>query len=74
MAAKELKLMVFAHLGQDWAPCGQLLMTEEGPNVLASSFAYGLNYLHRTDALEVDPVSLSIRDRDACLLYTSRCV
>jgi len=65
MAAEELKLIVFAHLGQDWAPCGQLLMTEEGSNVLASSFAYGLNYLHRTDALEVDPVSLSIRDRNA---------
>jgi len=67
MAAKELKLMVFAHLGQDWAPCGQLLMTEEGPNVLASSFAYGLNYLRRADALEVDPVSLSIRDRAVVL-------
>lgn len=67
MAAKELKLMVFAHLGQDWAPCGQLLMAEEGPNVLASSFAYGLNYLRRADALEVDPVSLSIRDRAAVL-------
>lgn len=23
MTAKELKLMVFAHLGQAWAPCGQ---------------------------------------------------
>lgn len=63
MAAKELKLTVFAHLGQDWAPCGQLRMTEEGPDVLASSFAYGLNYIRRPDALEVDPVSLSIRDR-----------
>jgi serine/threonine-protein kinase HipA len=63
VAAKELKLMVFAHLGQEWAPCGQLLITEEGPNVLASSFAYGLNYVRRADALEVDPVSLSIRDR-----------
>lgn len=65
MAAKELKLMVFAHLGQDWAPCGQLLMTEEGPSVVAANFAYGLNYLNRSDALEVDPVSLSIRDREA---------
>ena len=63
MAAQELKLMVFAHLGQDWAPCGQLVMTEEGTNVLASSFAYGLNYVRRADALEVDPVSLSISDR-----------
>ncbi len=59
--------MVFAHLGQDWAPCGQLLLTEEGPNVLASSFAYGLNYARRADALEVDPVSLSLRDRQDVL-------
>ena len=63
MAAKESKLMVFAHLGPEWAPCGQLLMTEEGSNVVASSFAYGLNYARRVDALEVDPVSLSLRDR-----------
>jgi serine/threonine-protein kinase HipA len=59
--------MVFAHLGQDWAPCGQLLLSEEGPNVLASSFAYGLNYLRRTDAIEVDPVSLGIRNRDVVM-------
>lgn len=59
--------MVFAHLGQDWAPCGQLVMTEEGQHVLASSFAYGLNYARRADALEVDPVSLSLRDRAGVL-------
>ena len=64
MAVPELKLTVFAHLGQNWAPCGQLLMTEHGTDVVASSFAYGLNYLRRADALEVDPVSLSLRDRD----------
>ena len=56
MVAKALKLMVFAHLDQAWAPCGQLLLTEEGTNVLVSSFAYGLNYARRADALEVDPV------------------
>lgn len=67
MTAKELKLMVFAHLDQAWAPCGQLLLTEEGSNVLASSFAYGLNYARRADALEVDPVSLSLRDREQIL-------
>lgn len=61
MAAKELKLITFAYLGEDWAPCGQLTMTEQGSELLASSFAYGLNYLNRTDALEVDPVSLGIR-------------
>ncbi|WP_442777073.1 type II toxin-antitoxin system HipA family toxin [Sphaerotilus montanus] len=67
MTAKALKLMVFAHLDQAWAPCGQLLLTEEGSNVLASSFAYGLNYARRADALEVDPVSLSLRDREQIL-------
>lgn len=55
--------MVFAHVGQNWAPCGRLAMTEEGPGVLASSFAYGLNYARRPDALEVDPVSLSLREQ-----------
>ena len=48
MTAKTLKLMVFAHLGQDWKPCGQLLMTEENTEVLASSFAYGMNSLMAT--------------------------
>ena len=67
MATKELKLMVFAHLGLDWVPCGQLLLTEEGPTVLASSFAYGMNYIRRANALEVDPVSLSMRVRDQVL-------
>ena len=57
--------MVFAHLGTAWAPCGQLVLTEEADRLLASSFAYGLNYLKRSDALEVDPVNLSLADREA---------
>lgn len=61
MASQNLKLMVFAHLGAQWKPCGQLLMTEQGTEVQAASFAYGLNYARRPDALEVDPVSLSLR-------------
>ena len=65
MAAKDTKLMVFAHLGTAWAPCGQLVLTEETDRLLASSFAYGLNYLKRSDALEVDPVNLSLADREA---------
>lgn len=64
MAATEQKLMTFAHVGGSWAPCGQLTMTEEGSSVRASTFAYGLNYLKRSDALEVDPVSLSIASRN----------
>lgn len=57
---KDSQLMTFACLGEEWAPCGQLTMTEEGAELLASSFAYGTRYLDRRDALEVDPVSLRI--------------
>lgn len=60
MAAKETKLLTFAHLGEGWAPCGQLTLTEQDTELQASRFAYGLNYLNRSDALEVDPVSLGI--------------
>jgi serine/threonine-protein kinase HipA len=65
VATREEKLTVFAHLGDTWAPCGQLTLTEDGNVTLASSFAYGLNYLKRTDALEVDPVSLAMGEREA---------
>ncbi len=67
MSARDTRLMVFAHLPSGWAPCGQLQLTEEGPAVLASSFAYGLNYGKRPDALEVDPVSLSLQHREQVL-------
>ena len=65
MAAKEQKLFVFANLDAEWAPCGQLTLTEDGAKLLASTFAYGLRYLERASALEVDPVSLSIQDTGA---------
>ncbi len=65
MAAKEQKLFVFAHLDAEWVPCGQLTLTEDGAELLASAFTYGLRYLERPNALEVDPVSLSIRDKNA---------
>jgi len=64
MPVKDSKLMVFAHVGQDWAPCGQLTLSEEDSTVISSSFAYGLNYLKRTDAIEVDPVSLSLENKE----------
>lgn len=67
MASRESKLMVFAHLRQEWRPCGRLVMTEEGTEVRASSFAYGLHYARRSDALEVDPVSLSLRNPEEVL-------
>ena len=65
MAATEQKLYVFAYIDAQWAPCGQLTLTEDGAKLLASTFAYGLRYLERPGALEVDPVSLSLRDKSA---------
>jgi serine/threonine-protein kinase HipA len=65
MAVTEQKLFVFAHIDTQWAPCGQLTLTEDGANLLASTFLYGLRYLERPGALEVDPVSLSLQDKSA---------
>jgi serine/threonine-protein kinase HipA len=65
MAATEQKLYVFAYIDAQWVPCGQLTLTEDGAKLLASTFAYGLRYLERPGALEVDPVSLSLRDKSA---------
>jgi serine/threonine-protein kinase HipA len=63
MAVTEQKLYVFAYVDAQWVPCGQLTLTEDGAKLLASTFAYGLRYLERPGALEVDPVSLSLRDQ-----------
>jgi serine/threonine-protein kinase HipA len=65
MTATENKLFVFAYLDTEWVPCGQLTATEDEAKLLGSSFAYGLRYLQRPGALEVDPVSLSLRDIEA---------
>lgn len=64
MATRETRLMAFAHLGASWAPCGRLTLVEDGHKLLASRFAYGLNYARRNDALEVDPVSLGLTERE----------
>ncbi len=63
MAATDQKLFVFAYIDTEWLPCGQLTLSEDGAQLLASTFAYGLRYLLRPGALEVDPVALSIRDK-----------
>jgi serine/threonine-protein kinase HipA len=65
MTVIEKKLYVFAHINTMWAPCGQLTLTEDGETLFASTFAYGTRYLERPGALEVDPVSLSLRDKNA---------
>ncbi|TLY73415.1 MAG: hypothetical protein E6K46_01180 [Gammaproteobacteria bacterium] len=62
MTATEQKLYVFTYLDTEWVPCGQLTLSEDGAKLSASTFAYGLRYLQRPGALEVDPVSLSLRD------------
>jgi serine/threonine-protein kinase HipA len=63
MSATEQKLFVFAHIDTEWQAAGQLTLSEDGTQLLASTFAYGLRYLQRPGALEVDPVSLSLRDK-----------
>jgi serine/threonine-protein kinase HipA len=63
MSAIEQKLFVFAFVDTEWLPCGQLTMSEDGVKLEASTFAYGLRYLQREAALEVDPVALSLRDK-----------
>lgn len=60
MAAR--KLFVFAHLDGDWVPAGRLTLYETGTSLDASEFAYGTRYLARPNALEVDPLSLSLED------------
>jgi serine/threonine-protein kinase HipA len=65
MAATEQKLFVFIYLDTEWVPCGQLTMSEDGAKLSASTFAYGLRYLQRHGALEVDPVALSLRDLES---------
>ena len=58
------ELYVFAHLPSGFVPAGVLELTESAQGVAASSFAYGVGYLERPYAFEVDPVSLSISDKD----------
>jgi serine/threonine-protein kinase HipA len=65
VAAKEQPLTVFAHLDGQFVPCGRLVLTEDAERLLASRFAYGLQYLDRPNALEVDPVSLGIQHKSA---------
>lgn len=57
------KLAIFAHLDGEFAPAGLLTLTEENSTVVASELSYGLKYLDRKNAIEIDPVSLSIAKR-----------
>ena len=57
-------LYVFAHLDGEFAPAGKLELTEQGNQLIASTFAYGLRYLERPNAIEIDPVGLSLREKE----------
>src|SRR5215469_16485589 len=65
MSASVQRLFVFVYIDTEWLPCGQLTLSEDGTQLLASTFAYGLRYLQRPGALEVDPVALGMRDKIA---------
>ena len=65
MAIITKDLFVFAHLDGVFVPAGQLLVDEEGSTLLASSFAYGLRYLERGNAQEIDPLKLSLKNKEA---------
>ena len=61
MTSKRTSTTVFATLPGDSSavPAGELRLLEEGAQLLASSFVYGLRYVKRPNALEVDPISLA---------------
>jgi len=58
------KLTVFIHLDGEFCPAGILGLTELNAAVQASAFSYGLRYLDRSNAIEIDPVSLSLESRE----------
>ena len=64
MANTTKDLFVFANLDGQFVPAGQLQVDEEGSRLIASSFAYGLRYLDRSNAQEVDPVALSLKNKN----------
>lgn len=72
--AKDTELVVFAWLPEKdagrFVPAGLLTLSETQEanplnRTLSSRFAYGTGYLRRPEAIEVDPVSLSLANRGA---------
>jgi serine/threonine-protein kinase HipA len=63
MAGVYKNLIVFANLDGEFVPAGQLQVDEEGSRLIASSFAYGLRYLNRSNTQEIDPVALSLKNK-----------
>lgn len=69
MSTVNRQVYVFAHLGGAhsgrFAPAGRLTLLESpGSPALASEFSYGSRYLDNPDAFEIDPVSLSLGNRE----------
>lgn len=62
MATKR-ELAVFTSLDGAFVPAGLLNLTEDGTQLNASEFSYGTRYIDRPGAVEVDPVSLSLKDK-----------
>lgn len=58
------ELAVFAFLDDEFVPAGLLTLTEDGTQLNASEFAYGTRYMERPRAVEIDPVSLSLKDKE----------
>ena len=56
-------LYVFAHLDGEFVPAGKLDLIEQGNQLAASAFAYGQRYIERPNAVEIDPIGLSLRDK-----------
>jgi serine/threonine-protein kinase HipA len=69
MSTATRQVYVFARLGGThtgrFAPAGRLSLLESpGSPTLASEFSYGTRYLDNPDSFEVDPVSLSLGNRE----------
>jgi serine/threonine-protein kinase HipA len=72
MTSSELAVFIYLPGSIEAVPAGLLTLSELGPTVQGSEFGYGTRYLDRPNALEVDPVSLDLRNRAAArgvLLY-----
>ncbi|SAK55451.1 putative protein related to capsule biosynthesis enzyme-like protein [Caballeronia hypogeia] len=63
MTSKISRLCVFANMDASWTPCGQLALTEDATDLVASGFEYDPAYLNRSAAFDVDPVSLRLGNR-----------
>lgn len=58
------QLTVFASLDGEFVPAGLVQLTEENERLLASEFSYGTRYIDRAGAIEIDAVSLSLREKE----------